>query len=1329
MVNIAPLNGVRSHAFILLLALLLFAALSGDANAAEGPVAAYSFDEGSGTTLGDQSGNGKAGAIVGATWTAGRYGSALSFNGTNARVDLPALGTFYKTGFTLEAWVNKSGTDKDVGIVGTWDWPQNGGPMLWVDHIAGHHHVTFNAGLSNYLDSGQAPATGQWQHLSATYDGTTARYYVNGTQVATRTFTGNVGDSNNWRIGAYGATPFGFFKGAIDDVRIYNRGLTAAEVQSDMNERVEFDTAAPSAPTGFVKTGAGPATIATGWTASTDNVGVAGYRVFRGGTQVATTTSTSYTFTGLACGTSYDLGVEAFDDAQNVSSRTPLTASSGACDTTAPTVSITTPSSGDTVAGNTAVGASASDANGVAGVQFKLDGSNLGSEDTNSPYSIVWNAAAAGPGAHTLTAVARDGSGNTATSPPVTVTVAEPAAGNSPVAAYSFDDGAGTIAGDATGNGHPGTVVGATWATGRFGSALNFDGIGSRVDLAPLGKIYKLGFTLDAWVKKSGLKRDVGVVGSWNSGTSGGPMIWSDWVSGRYFLTMNAGSANYLDSGQQPAVGEWQHLAATYDGSTARFFVNGTQVASRPFTGNVGDTDVWRIGAYGANPFGFFDGLIDEVRIYDRALSASQIQDDMATPVAAAPAVVSTTPANDATNVNAAPAIRAAFNQAMSASTVNTTTVQLRDASGSLVPATVSYAAGPATATITPAAPLTYGAKYTATVKGGPSGVKSAGGGAMASDRAWSFTVVPQPPMLLVTSSARPFSSYAAEILKTEGLSAYTTLDVSLISPSVLSGFDEVVLGDAALTNGQVDMLTDWVTAGGNLIALRPDKKLAALLGLTDLGTTLADAYLKISTATGTPGAGIAGETIQFHGTADRYLLNGATAVATLYSNATAATTSPAVTLRSVGSNGGQAVAFTYDLARSVVYTRQGNPAWAGQERDGVTPIRPDDLFFGAKTGDVQPDWVDLNRVAIPQADEQQRLLANLITLTGEDRKPVPRFWYLPRGVKAAVVMTGDDHAQGGTAGRFDKYVAASAPGCSVAQWECVRSTSYIYPGSPLTNAQAQAYTAQGFEVALHTAPIGINELGCANWTAAGLPGVFDAQLPVWRAKYTSVPSPTTHRMHCVAWADWASQPKVERANGIRLDTNYYYYPGSWMATKPGFMTGSGMPMRFADTDGSLIDVYQANTEITDESGQAEPGTINALLDGAVGANGYYGAFVANIHTDSAASPESDAIVAAAQSRGVPIVSAKQLLDWTDGREQSSMTAFTWSGGTLAFKVRADSRADGLTGMLPIKAGTRTLQTISLNSNVNVPFTTRTIKGIAYAFFDAATGSYSASYN
>src|SRR5205823_12400994 len=192
-------------------------------------------------------------------------------------------------------------------------------------------------------------------------------------------------------------------------------------------------------------------------------------------------------------------------------------------------------------------------------------------------------------------------------------------------------------------------------------------------------------------------------------------------------------------------------------------------------------------------------------------------------------------------------------------------------------------------------------------------------------------------------------------------------------------------------------------------------------------------------------GQGTTGQTIQFHGTADEYQLSGASTMATLYSDANTASTFPAVTLHAVGSNGGQAAAFTYDLARSVVYTRQGNPAWSGQERDGQTPIRSDDLFFGASASDPQPDWVDLNKVAIPQADEQQRLLANLVEQMESARMPLPRFWYLPRGNKAVVVMTGDDHGNGGTAGRFDEEINDSTAGCNVANWACIRSTSYIY--------------------------------------------------------------------------------------------------------------------------------------------------------------------------------------------------------------------------------------------------------------------------------------------
>lgn len=56
--------------------------------------------------------------------------------------------------------------------------------------------------------------------------------------------------------------------------------------------------------------------------------------------------------------------------------------------------------------------------------------------------------------------------------------------------------------------------------------------------------------------------------------------------------------------------------------------------------------------------------------------------------------------------------------------------------------------------------------------------------------------------------------------------------------------------------------------------------------------------------------------------------------------------------------------------------------------------------------------------------------------------------------------------------------------------------------------------------------------------------------------------------------------------------------------------------MRFSDLDGGMIDVYQAPTQMTDESGQSYPLTINALLDKAIGAQGYYGAFVTNLHHD-----------------------------------------------------------------------------------------------------------------
>jgi hypothetical protein len=167
--------------------------------------------------------------------------------------------------------------------------------------------------------------------------------------------------------------------------------------------------------------------------------------------------------------------------------------------------------------------------------------------------------------------------------------------------------------------------------------------------------------------------------------------------------------------------------------------------------------------------------------------------------------------------------------------------------------------------------------------------------------------------------------------------------------------------------------------------------------------------------------------------------------------------------------------------------------------------------------------------------------------------------------------------------------------------------------------------------------------------------------------------------------------------------------------------------MRFADTDGAPLDVYQAHTHMDDEAGQVYPATVDAMLDKALGPEGYYGTFVANMHTDNVASPGSDAIITSAQARGVPVISARQLLDWVDGRNASRFRSFSWSGNTLGFSVATASGATGLQVMLPAQSAVGTLTSVT-RSGSPVVFTRQTIKGIEYALFSAADGAYAATY-
>src|SRR4029077_8904992 len=270
------------------------------------------FDAGTGSTVADDSGNGNTGTIVNATWTtAGKYGNALSFNGTNARVDInDAASLHLTTAMTLEAWVNPAAVSsawRDLVYKGN----DNYYLMGTTDHSSLPGGGIIAGGTYAETFGTTTLATNTWTHLATTYDGATLRLFVNGVQVSSVVKTGNIVTSTNpLQLG--GDSIYGqYFQGVIDEVRVYNVALTAAQVQADMNTPIAPDTQPPTAPSNLAATGISGNQISLNWSASTDNVGVSVYLVERqdpGSTsfvQIGTATATTYNDSGLTPSSSY----------------------------------------------------------------------------------------------------------------------------------------------------------------------------------------------------------------------------------------------------------------------------------------------------------------------------------------------------------------------------------------------------------------------------------------------------------------------------------------------------------------------------------------------------------------------------------------------------------------------------------------------------------------------------------------------------------------------------------------------------------------------------------------------------------------------------------------------------------------------------------------------------------------------------------------------------------------------------------------------------------------------------------------------------------------
>jgi hypothetical protein len=204
------------------------------------------------------------------------------------------------------------------------------------------------------------------------------------------------------------------------------------------------------------------------------------------------------------------------------------------------------------------------------------------------------------------------------------------------------------------------------------------------------------------------------------------------------------------------------------------------------------------------------------------------------------------------------------------------------------------------------------------------------------------------------------------------------------------------------------------------------------------------------------------------------------------------------------------------------------------------------------------------------------------------------------------------------------------------------------------------------------------------------------------------------------------------------LDTNISYNPAGWATVNPGYQMGSGMLMRFAQVDSAgamhgYMDIYNGGTQMNDDNGQGAATMrtiVDSFLDAAIGPQGFYGAFVVNMHSDNWygwSYAGSDQVVASAQARNIPVVSGAQMVEWLDGRNSSYFSDITLSGDTLSFNITPAEGARNLKAMLPTQFGGDPLSVLA-QDGIPIQYTLETIKGVEYAIFDAVLGSYAQTY-
>ena len=206
---------------------------------------------------------------------------------------------------------------------------------------------------------------------------------------------------------------------------------------------------------------------------------------------------------------------------------------------------------------------------------------------------------------------------------------------------WNFDEGSGNIAVDISGNGNTGILVNnPAWVDGKSGKALSFNGIDNYVHISDSSSLDVTSqITLETWVFPRSYVDYTGMVSHMisRSDYSGGPVYVLAMYPDNHKVNYDINFVNtYHQSNAEIQLNTWTHLAVTYDGSNVRFYINGEFDSSYAYVGSISTTSNWlAIGCKPTDPYGgvgtyaYFNGIIDEVKIYNRALSQQEIQTDL----------------------------------------------------------------------------------------------------------------------------------------------------------------------------------------------------------------------------------------------------------------------------------------------------------------------------------------------------------------------------------------------------------------------------------------------------------------------------------------------------------------------------------------------------------------------------------------------------------------------------------------------------------------------------------------------------------------------------